>query len=370
MHDILTRPRAATRTRNSRVRFESGCRRIVWRRVRGLWAHAAARAASSAGRRTTTSPGACSSSQATSVALQPVGAGCGGGDDDAVVALGRRSARAARGARCGPGRCGRRRGRRRRSRAARSPPAARRPAVHWRGIGASSGSAIGTRREVHGDERGLLDGAIRSAASSARDRELRADVREEDPARRRRDRLVAGGARMSRAIARPASESGDQQQRLDHRGVHCSFRRGRRRSGCRRRAVARSSRSVSGVGEPAQPGARARACRSGRRSCAVRAATRAATSATSSPSSTITVRAEQRSRAGGSASICSRSSVGGLAVEHDQHVELGAEALGGAPGAAHDRAATPAAGVTSASSRSPTACGAARSMQAVLARGR
>ena len=112
--------------------------------ARGQVAAADGRGALSAapGRSTSTSPGACSSSQATSRRLKPSLRAGRGGDDDPVVALVRRSARAARGGRCGRARCARRRARPRGAARCSIASSSGSAVSHWRGSGASSGRCM------------------------------------------------------------------------------------------------------------------------------------------------------------------------------------------------------------------------------------
>ena len=331
---------------------------------------ARSRTLSSAGRMTATSPGgtspgACSSSQATSAALSPSVWAVAAATTMPVVALLVEQLAQRVADRAAGGDARRRRRRRRPRRAARSPPGARTRGRRRAGSApratAPSAPARGRRRRAS---------RPRCGRSAARRRARETDSwlptygKRIRRVRRRRVARAGGGrraARPQRPTASPVSRSSASiiaaSTPLRAVGDDADVDAGQRAQ----QPVGQR------LGEAPQAAARRRRARSARTSSAARAATRAATSATSSPSSTMHLGAEQRRRAGGTP----RSA---RARPPTARAPSTISTSSSAPRRCADRHARrtirceDGCGVTSASSRSPTACGAARVHQAVLAR--
>ena len=248
------------------------------------------------------------------------------------------------------------------SRAARSPPAAERRACTGAGSGASSGSAIGTGARKAGTSVALL-----GAREPQRGVERRARERVPTNGNRiRRRRRRRSSRRRRRRMSERDGEARDEPERraAAPRSSCASLRawRGRRRSAGRRRAAraAAGRRAARRSGAGRVRGAR-RAHQHVGRAALARDLRRDVGDVVALARRAGARRAARRAGAARRAARA-RSSVG-LAGEHDpEHVELGAEPLGRAPRAAHDRCEL-GCGLTSASSRSPTACGAARAIR-------
>ena len=265
------------------------------------------------------------------------------GDHDPVVSARSRSPGAARGGMCGRARSARRPARRTPRRAARSPPAAISARRDWRGSGASSGRFIGTRARNTGT----------SVAPSARGEPQRrierarrqrvADEREQDP--RRGPPAWAGPVRARRRPAPEAARRDATARRRARRrsmtistAVMCSSAPdaacGRRRSAGRRPAAAQQPERQRGLRSgAAAPRAGRRAHQHVRRAALARDAR--ATSATSAPPRQH-VRAEHAGQPPQRVAAARSRSPRWLVIGHPQQVELGAEPLRRAPGAADD----------------------------------
>ena len=277
-----------------------------------------------------------------------------------------RSARAARGARCGRARSGRRPGRRaaaaRCSIASSSGQRERRTA---RGSAASSGRASGTARGRRGPAwRPRRGRAAARRRARARD-SARADEREAGSAR------AAGSARRGAAPARderagaggadaraPRASSDDDRQASSVALLSRLARSATIRTSTPGSARSRRDRQRLAQARAAPPRGARRAHQDVGRAALARHARGGlgdvvallddqvrAEHATPAAAARRAARAPPRSARGPGAD--------------PQDVELGAEPLGRAPRAADDALRAAAAGVTSASSRSPTACGAA-----------